>query len=181
MDNYIRIWDQVFDEDWCNSFINKAKDKPMLRLETNEESYSVLSLIPEEDLRPEVQLVGEAFSQAADKYAEACNVKEWQYPHHYGLEEIALFKYTNGTDETLPKIYNGGDSRRFLHFHLFLTGGAAGSIELPDHDVVIDRVPGRLVVFPCFFTYPYGIRESVGDSYIVHSFLRDASDLIEKK
>ena len=179
MDNYIRIWDQVFDEDWCNSFIEKIKTKNMFKLESDEESYKVLDLISQEDVRPEVEKIASAFSIAADKYAEVCNVKEWQYPKHYGIEEVGLFKYGTG-DESLPKIYKGEDPRLFLHFFLFLNDGTGGSVELPDHEAVIDRLPGRLVMFPCFFTYPYAIKQSVGDSYFVHGFLKDASDLIEK-
>lgn len=181
MDNYIRIWDGVFDEDWCSSFVEKVKNKNMFRLESNEESYSVLSLIQQDDLHDEVQLIGNTFTEAANKYAQACNIKEWQYPKHYGFDEIALVKYANGCDETLSKVYNGGDPRRILHFYLMLNSGPGGNLVLPDHEVSLDRVAGRLVIFPCFFTYPFGIQESVGNAYMIHSFLRDASDLIEKK
>lgn len=187
MDNFIRIFDDVIPQEYCDTLIEKFcehKDR-WVRRNTLTYDYNELDLIEHRDVfTQEFEKLGQLFVDATDHYAVTCALKDWQWPIKYGLQEVRMKHYTPDQGEFKPHIDSDNylNSTRFLSMILYLDDGKGGETEFLFHNTshpredVVERKAGRLLCFPPYWTYPHAGRMPIGnDKYIITSYMRYVS------
>ena len=98
-----------------------------------------------------------------------------ELPSQYALEEVRIKKYAaNGIDQFADHVDVGdhNSSRRFLAFYLYLTENEfEGQTKFTNLDLSIDSEPGRILVFPPFWAFPYSeMPVTRSEKYVVGSY-----------
>ena len=182
MDNFIRIFDDVIPQEYCDYLIERfhQHEDRWVRRNTLTYDFNELNLIENRDVfSQEFEKLGQLFVDATDHYAKTCELSDWQWPMKYGLEEIRMKHYTADKGEFKPHIDSGNylNCTRFLVMFLYLNDGEGGETEfLHPHEGKVERKAGRLLCFPPHWTYPHAGKMPIGnDKYIIGSYMRYVS------
>ena len=106
------------------------------------------------------------------QYKKDCNVR---FPKHFKLETVRLKKYTPGGDEFSDHVdvTRKWSSTRFLVVFGYLnTVAEGGQTRFSAEDYAVKPVAGRLLMFPPFWLFPHaGLRPISGPKYILGTYL----------
>ena len=183
MDNYIRVYDNVFhnSQEYIDRFYSTPKHDTVHEKKKDERiSFMQVTLGPSDSLSREyVRIMNEYF----EIYKEDCNIKDFQLPEEHGYEAVRIKRYLKNDYDRFDGHVDVGDHRsakRFLAFFVYLNdvkeGGETEFLNLykPGTYIKFKIKPqaGRMVIFPPLWNWPHaGCKPISGKKYLAHSYL----------
>ena len=187
MDNLIRVYDDVVDEESCERLIQmfeNSKDTQPVKLDDGDNSISFTQLIMVEHKEWESVQAGmlEVFQDYIMRYNIDVSLKSKQWPETYGYEAIRMKRYLdNDYDRFDPHVdvLNYETARRFLAFFIYLNdveeGGETEFVNLHKPGTYVpfkvEAKRGRLLMFPPLWPWYHAGRKPISNNkYIIHSY-----------
>jgi hypothetical protein len=188
MDNLIRVYDDVIDEESCQKLIEKFESFEDRLEEVYQEdegekiAFKQLQLVKFKEWESVQQGMLELFQDYIVRYKMDCNIKDKQWPKEYGYEAIRMKRYLNNDlDRFDPHVdvLDYETSRRFLAFFIYVNdvevGGETKFLNLykPGTYIPFTVTPkrGRLLMFPPMWAwYHAGLKPESGKKYLIHSY-----------
>jgi hypothetical protein len=182
MDNLIRVYDNVVDDDYCDYLVERFENTPEHWDVQSSSSYDFTQIDMGKHMKSWQKEFGELLNHLFEyvgKYKE--DVKP-MWPDKHGFEIPRIKRYLpNGTDEFRRHVdVNSYDNaRRFLVFFLYLVDVEKGgeTIVMPKggESVVSPCKKGSLIAFPPMWTHPHMGKAPIDvPKYIVGSYLHYA-------
>ena len=187
MDNLIRVYDDVVDEESCERMIKMfedSKDTQPVKLDDGDNSISFTQLTMVEHKEWESVQAGmlEVFQDYIMRYNIDVSLKSKQWPETYGYEAIRMKRYLdNDYDRFDPHVdvLNYETARRFLAFFIYLNdveeGGETEFVNLYKPGTYVpfkvEAQRGRLLMFPPLWPWYHAGRKPISNNkYIIHSY-----------
>ena len=189
MDNFIKVYDNVIDEDSCQLLIDKfeaSEDQYEVVRQVERDkaiSFSQINLLDHnKDWASVAAGAMEMFQDYILHYINDCKIMPKQWPTTYGLEAVRIKRYLpNDFDRFDPHVdvMNYETSRRFLAFFIYLNDVDEGgetiflSINKPGTYIPVKIKPeqGRLLMFPPTWQYYHAGLKPVSDKkYLMNSY-----------
>ena len=187
MDNLIRVYDDVVDEESCERMIKMfedSKDTQPVKLDDGDNSISFTQLTMVEHKEWESVQAGmlEVFQAYIMRYNIDLTLKSKQWPETYGYEAIRMKRYLdNDYDRFDPHVdvLNYETARRFLAFFIYLNdveeGGETEFVNLYKPGTYVpfkvEAQRGRLLMFPPLWPWYHAGRKPISNKkYIIHSY-----------
>ena len=188
MDNLIRVYDDVIDEDSCQQLIEKFEsfeDSLEEVYEKDEEeriAFKQLQLVKFKEWESVQQGMLELFQDYIVRYKTDCNIKDKQWPQEYGYEAIRMKRYLNNDFDRFDPhvdVLDHHTSRRFLAFFIYVNdvdeGGETKFVNLNKEGtyvpLTVNPKRGRLLMFPPMWPwYHAGLKPESGKKYLIHSY-----------
>ena len=187
MDNLIRVYDDVVDEESCERLIQmfeNSKDTQPVKLDDGDNSISFTQLIMVEHKEWETVQAGmlKVFQDYIMRYNIDVSLKSKQWQETYGYEAIRMKRYLdNDYDrfDTHVDVLNYETSRRFLAFFVYMNdveeGGETEFVNLHKPGTYVpfkvEAKRGRLLMFPPLWPWYHAGRKPISNNkYIIHSY-----------
>ena len=188
MDNLIRVYDDVIDEESCQKLIEKFEkseehfEKVYEKDEEERISFKQLQLIKLKEWESVQQGMLELFQDYIVRYKTDCNIKDKQWPQEYGYEAIRMKRYLNNDFDRFDPhvdVLDHHTSRRFLAFFIYVNdvdeGGETKFVNLNKEGtyvpLTVNPKRGRLLMFPPMWPwYHAGLKPESGKKYLIHSY-----------
>ena len=178
---YIRLYDNAFDADFCKKIIDSFdKSESVYFDRENRPSFHELNIsqrfLKKDSLWDIPQrTISSIFQSVVTKYVSTMNVAP-DFPERWGYEEFRLKMYENNNYDQFKDHVDVGDhasARRFLVCFLYLnTVKEGGETVFPNLDLAIKPKCGRILLFPATWQYRHaGLPPVSGKKYIVGSYL----------
>lgn len=180
--DYIRVYDGVFDKEFCRSVITQFesdseyheildRDK---RPSFTEMNISQRYLAKDKNWTKIQEDIQNVFVDYTNLYIEDLDVGP-DFPSKYAFEQFRMKKYRTNVDEFKDHVDVGdhASARRFLVMFLYLNEvGIGGETHFPKLDYSIEPKCGRILMFPSLWLYRHaGKPVTAGQKYIVGSYL----------
>jgi prolyl 4-hydroxylase len=173
--DFIKIYDNVFSEQYCNfliNYIDSGIDSRNAKFIDHELKPKFYEYVFEESM---VQECISKLNPFLDKYVDQVECDEW-LPQNYTYEYPRVKKYRqNTTDQfdTHVDVGNYPSARRFLTFLIYLnTVDKGGETCFTGIDRFIRPKRGRMIVFPPLWMIPHRGNPTIGeDKYILSTYL----------
>jgi len=180
MENYIRRYDNVVSDQFCDNMIEQFESSPEQYEKHNqgEMSFTQIHLVSNELWRTKVFYIIDVFKLSIKKYREDCNIKYDTniWPQKYGFEGMRLKRYLpDGTDQfgNHVDVSDYASARRFLVFFLYLDNNKGGATTFPDMDITSDCKKGSLLMFPPLWPWLHAGQKPIDKpKYILGSYLQ---------
>ena len=188
MDNLIRVYDDVIDEESCQKLIEKFESFEDRLEEVYQEdegekiAFKQLQLVKYKEWESVQNGMLELFQDYIVRYKSDCNIRNKQWPKEYGYEAIRMKRYLNNDlDRFDPHVdvLDYETSRRILAFFIYVNdvevGGETKFLNLykPGTYIPFTVTPkrGRLLMFPPMWAwYHAGLKPESGKKYLIHSY-----------
>ena len=188
MDNLIRVYDDVIDEESCQKLIEKFESFEDRLEEVYQEdegekiAFKQLQLVKFKEWESVQQGMLELFQDYIVRYKMDCNIKNKQWPTEYGYEAIRMKRYLNNDSDRFDPhvdVLDYDTSRRFLAFFIYVNDVEVGgetkflSLYKPGTYVPFTVTPkrGRLLMFPPMWPWVHAGRKPVsGMKYLLNSY-----------
>ena len=188
MDNLIRVYDDVIDEESCQKLIEKFESFEDRLEEVYQEdegekiAFKQLQLVKFKEWESVQQGMLELFQDYIGRYKMDCNIKDKQWPTEYGYEAIRMKRYLNNDSDRFDPhvdVLDYDTSRRFLAFFIYVNdvevGGETKFLSLYKSGTYIPFTVtpkrGRLLMFPPMWPwYHAGLKPESGKKYLIHSY-----------
>ena len=187
MDNLIRVYDDVVDEESCERMIKMfedSKDTEPVKLEDGDNSISFTQLTMSEHKEWASVQAGmlEMFQEYIGRYNIDVSLKTKQWPPTYGYEAIRMKRYFNNDYDRFDPhvdVLNHETSRRFLAFFIYMNdveeGGETEFVNLYKPGTYVpfkvEAKRGRLLMFPPLWPWYHAGRKPISNNkYIIHSY-----------
>ena len=187
MDNLIRVYDDVVDEESCERMIKMfedSNDTQPVKLDDGDNSISFTQLIMVEHKEWETVQAGmlKVFQDYIMRYNIDVSLKSKQWPETYGYEAIRMKRYLdNDYDRFDPHVdvLNYETARRFLAFFIYLNdveeGGETEFVNMYKPGTYVpfkvEAKRGRLLMFPPLWPWYHAGRKPISNNkYIIHSY-----------
>ena len=188
MDNLIRVYDDVIDEESCQKLIEKFESFEDRLEEVYQEdegekiAFKQLQLVKFKEWESVQQGMLELFQDYIVRYKMDCNIKDKQWPTEYGYEAIRMKRYLNNDSDRFDPhvdVLDYDTSRRFLAFFIYVNdvevGGETKFLSLYKSGTYIPFTVtpkrGRLLMFPPMWPwYHAGLKPESGKKYLIHSY-----------
>lgn len=179
---FVRAYDNVVSSDFCERLIYEFDRNESQHIKRDNEHFNFdeinigQSLEHSDCFRNFNTELAMTFASYAHRYREDIGVPNYLFPSDYGLEQIRMKRYKDGVGKFSPHIdaINKETSKRFLVMFLYLNEGEGGETIIFDKNeqITVARKPGRLLVFPPFWTFPHQGMTPIGnDKYIAGTYL----------
>ena len=187
MDNLIRVYDDVVDEESCERMIKMfedSKDTEPVKLEDGDNSISFTQLTMSEHQEWASVQAGmlEMFQEYIGRYNIDVSLKAKQWPPTYGYEAIRMKRYFNNDYDRFDPhvdVLNHETARRFLAFFIYMNdveeGGETEFVNLYKPGTYVpfkvEAKRGRLLMFPPLWPWYHAGRKPISNNkYIIHSY-----------
>ena len=187
MDNLIRVYDDVVDEESCERMIKMfedSKDTELVKLEDGDNSISFTQLTMSEHQEWASVQAGmlEMFQEYIGRYNIDVSLKPKQWPPTYGYEAIRMKRYFNNDYDRFDPhvdVLNHETARRFLAFFIYMNdveeGGETEFVNLYKPGTYVpfkvEAKRGRLLMFPPLWPWYHAGRKPISNNkYIIHSY-----------
>jgi len=179
MENYIRCYDNVVSDEFCDNMIHQFESLPEQyeKHSQGEMSFTQIHLLAHEEWKTEVAYLVDVFKESIKKYREECNIgyKSNIWPQKYGFEGIRLKRYlADGKDQfgNHVDVADYNSARRFLVFFLYLDNNKGGSTTFPDYGIKSECKKGSLLMFPPLWPWLHAGEKPIDKpKYILGSYL----------
>jgi len=186
MDNLVKIYENVLEDDWCDRIIKKYEDNPDQYEEHKHGpmSFTQIKIQQFPEWGDEFKKLVEVFVSQKKRYAKDVLVNPLQWPKNHGWEEFRVKRYLpNGVDrfDWHVDCSNHEDAKRFLVMFLYLDNNESGETDLLMKEggtaSVTDRVvspckKGSVLMFPPMWPWLHaGKIPTHTPKYIVGSYL----------
>ena len=167
--DFVEIYDYFLTESICSELISLV-DEDNERIERNHKPNFYQRNIGN---LPEYSSLYKKFSEIGMKYLSDIGYYNDLLPQKYGFEELRIKKYEVG--DSFDKHVDVSDyksARRWIAFLVYLNDNfTGGDTEFYPHQQVIHPRTGRVLVFPCVWTYPHaGLPIVSGTKYILTTY-----------
>tara|TARA_B100001250_G_scaffold354712_1_gene328715 strand:+ start:279 stop:845 length:567 start_codon:yes stop_codon:yes gene_type:complete len=177
MNNYIQIYKDVLDPDYCNDLIHRF-EKNKEHHEINDKkpmSFTQINFNKHSEYKEDVVQLSNLFNQYVTKYIKDCDIHRLQWPTEYTFESIRLKRYlANDKDEFGAHVdsINAESSRRFLVFFIYLDDNEKGETDFPQLGLYSPCKQGSMLMFPPLWPWIHaGIKPVKKPKYILGSYL----------
>ena len=187
MDNLIRVYDDVVDEESCERMIKMFEDSKAtapVKLEDGDNSISFTQLTMSEHKEWASVQAGmlEMFQEYIGRYNIDVSLKAKQWPPTYGYEAIRMKRYFNNDYDRFDPhvdVLNHETARRFLAFFIYMNdveeGGETEFVNLYKPGTYVpfkvEAKRGRLLMFPPLWPWYHAGRKPISNNkYIIHSY-----------
>ena len=188
MDNLIRVYDDVIDEESCQKLIEKFEkfeeqfEEVYEKDEEERISFKQLQLVKFKEWESVQQGMLELFQDYIVRYKMDCNIKDKQWPEDYGYEAIRMKRYLNNDIDRFDPhvdVLDHNTARRFLAFFIYVNdvdeGGETKFVNLNKEGtyipLTVNPKRGRLLMFPPMWPwYHAGLKPESGKKYLIHSY-----------
>ena len=188
MDNLIRVYDDVIDEESCQKLIEKFEkfeehfEEVYEKDEEERISFKQLQLVKFKEWESVQQGMLELFQDYIVRYKMDCNIKDKQWPEEYGYEAIRMKRYLNNDIDRFDPhvdVLDHNTARRFLACFIYVNdvdeGGETKFVNLNKEGtyipLTVNPKRGRLLMFPPMWPwYHAGLKPESGKKYLIHSY-----------
>lgn len=179
MDNYVRVYKNMLDEDLCETIIEKFEkniDQHDKHID-GKVSFTQINLGAHKNWEQEHKIIFQRLLKCVEKYANECNITPKMWPKTYGYESIRMKRYLANDIDVFPEhvdVSNYKNARRFLVFFAYLDSNKRGATHVkPKDDLFIsDCKQGSVLVFPPLWPWIHEGRKPVEKpKYIIGSYL----------
>ena len=188
MDKYIKVYDNVIDEESCKMLIEKFEDSHEHFKTVHEEdgdnriSFKQIILVDHKEWESVQNGMLEVFQDYIIHYKVDCKVYDKMWPETYGYEAIRIKRYLDDDYDRFDPhvdVLDYQTSRRFLAFFIYLNdvdkGGETEFLNLYKPGTYIpykvQAKRGRLLMFPPMWQYYHaGLKPISGKKYLLHSY-----------
>jgi len=176
MDNLIRVYDNVIDNEYCHELINRFETNKQLHQSFDDRGMIFTQInIQKEGWYSDVNILSRVFQDNVDRYKKDCKIEKQQMPMNYILEPIRMKRYlANNHDEfqTHVDVNQRMNCTRFLVMFLYLANNKKGKTIFPNLDVEIECKQGSLLMFPPMWPWLHaGQKPTRISKYIMQSYL----------
>jgi hypothetical protein len=180
--HYVRVYDDVFDADFCNGLINAYDNMPLDELKRSDynwvqdyRSFSEVNICKNEKFSKCLNAYYTRVKEVYQHYKSVVN--EDFFPNKYGLEDGRMKKYEANDHDQFGWHIDVGDkpsSERYLVMFCYLNDVEEGGYTefKSDVDFKVKPKQGRMVVFPPMWMFPHkGMKPISGPKYILSTYL----------
>jgi|TARA_B100001996_G_scaffold67716_1_gene49341 hypothetical protein len=176
MDNLIRVYDNVIDNEYCKKLIDRFETNKQLHQSFDDRGMIFTQInIQKEGWYNDVNILSKVFQDNIDNYKKDCKIEKQQMPMNYILEPIRMKRYLpNNHDEfqTHVDVNQRMNCTRFLVMFLYLANNKKGKTIFPNLDVEIECKQGSLLMFPPMWPWLHaGQKPARISKYIMQSYL----------
>ena len=173
---YVRAYDNVIDSRLCQTLIEKFNQTEQLERDNECFNFNEININQTDLFSEEVSFLAPLLAGYVPRYKNDIGIPDALFPSDYGLEEFRMKMYEPNKGKFSPHIdsINKETSKRFLVMFLYLDEGEGGETFIVDgyNKIEVKRKPGRLLIFPPFFTFPHEGRMPIGNrKHIVGTYL----------
>ena len=176
MDNLIRVYDNVIDNEYCKKLIDRFETNKQLHQSFDDRGMIFTQInIQKEGWYNDVNILSKVFQDNIDNYKKDCKIEKQQMPMNYILEPIRMKRYLpNNHDEfqTHVDVNQRMNCTRFLVMFLYLSNNKKGKTIFPKLDIEIECKQGSLLMFPPMWPWLHaGQKPARTSKYIMQSYL----------
>ena len=175
MENYIRIYDNVLSDEYCDLLRDKFDSDTKSHDHHNHGPMRFSQININKNWEQHVKPLTDIMSKYVQQYKHDCKIVEHQWPDYFAWEELRLKRYLpNGKDEFLPHVdaVNRNSSIRFLAFFIYLDNNEEGGTDFPQIGATSPCKKGSILMFPPLWTYLHaGLKPVKKPKYILGSYL----------
>jgi len=192
MNNYIQIYKNVIDDEYCDKLIDKFESNSDQHLmndfrqgETlpSEGSTSFTSLNLNQNMHDwnvDVSKLSKVYSKYLKQYKKDCNIKKSMWPTSYNFEEFRMKRYLADDKDQFKAhvdVNNYNYARRFLVFFIYLQDNDRGETNFPQLGLASPCKKGSLLIFPPLWPWLHaGMKPINKPKYIIGSYLHYTLD-----
>jgi len=184
MEDYIRIYENVIDDDVCKHLISKFEKDSENHEKVGEPkgmSFTQLNMFQQgthKSWEQETKMLQQHFIKYLTIYKKECNIIPTQWPEKYGFEAFRLKRYLPNNIDQFPEhvdVTNKENNIRFLTFFLYLDDNDAGETMFTQIGKQSLCKRGNLLLFPPMWCWAHqGMKPTVKPKYILQSYLHYA-------
>ena len=179
MENYIRCYDNVVSDSFCDNLIEQFESLPdqYEKHSQGEMSFTQIHLLAHDEWKIEVAHLTDIYKESIKKYRKDCGIgyESNIWPQKYSFEGMRLKRYLpNGTDQfgNHVDVSDYNSARRFLAFFLYLDDNKGGSTSFKDHGIKSECKKGSLLMFPPLWPWLHAGEKPIDKpKYILGSYL----------
>jgi len=178
VDNYIRIYDNVLPEEYCDDLVkrfNSAPEDHVIEEYDGMRSFTQINFMKNDKWTMDINGLMPVYNNVLIKYKEDCNITNKMFPKNHYYEQIRMKRYMPNDKDQFDDHVDVGDydtARRFLAFFIYLTDNDDGETVFPHLNISIKPKKGRILVFPPLWNYVHaGRKVKTNPKYIVGSYL----------
>ena len=178
MKNYISVYENVLEEDFCKQLIEKFDKYNDLqkRRDDHFKSFHEINFAENHEFVNEQNYILSKVHPFVEQYTKDHDIKF--FPRQVGFEQVRMKKYEVGGKDEFREHVDVGDyasARRFLVMFFYLNdvteGGETAFIGI-DHDIRVQPKAGRMICFPPMWTHPHaGLPPISNPKYIAGTYL----------
>ena len=176
MDNLIRVYDNVIDNEYCHELMDKFENNEQLHEKFDDRSMIFTQInIQKVGWIHDVNLLKAIFTNHVEKYKNDCKVEKQQMPLTCVLEPIRMKRYLpNNYDEfrSHVDVTSRTNCTRFLVMFLYMADNKKAKTIFPNLDIEIECKQGSLLMFPPMWPWLHaGQKPTRTSKYIMQSYL----------
>ena len=178
MKNYISVYDDVLEPEFCEMLIHKFERNKQIQVRRDDKfkTFFEINFGQYPYFAEEQNHILSKVQPFVNRYAEEHGIKF--FPEQIGFEQIRMKKYEIGGKDEFREHVDVGDyasARRFLVMFFYLNnvaeGGETAFIGIND-DRRVQPKTGRLLCFPPMWTHPHaGLPPITNPKYICGTYL----------
>ena len=180
MNNYIQIYKNAIDDEYCDELITKFNiDSKQETYDQGPMSFTQVNL-NQNKWQGDVERLSSVFTKYLEQYKNDCIITDQMWPDKYAFEEIRLKKYLpNDKDRFDPHVdsINIETAKRFLVFFIYLQDNARGETNFTQLGLASPCKKGSLLMFPPLWPWLHqGMKPVEQPKYIIGSYLHYTLD-----
>lgn len=185
LSHYVRVYDDVFDKEFCNNLIevfdycNETKVDTVRHSEhewgEDYRSFNEIDIVKTPQFKP---FIDQYYARIEEVYSHYKSVVEIPFfPAKYALEDARMKKYEANDHDQFGWHVDVGDkasAERFLVMFVYLNDVEEGGLTRfkSEIDFTVQPKCGRIVLFPPMWMYPHiGERPISNPKYIISTYL----------
>ena len=180
MNNYIQIYKNVIDDEYCDELISKFE------IESNKETYDQGPMsftqvnLNKNKWQGDIERLSKVFLNSLEQYKRDCVITDNMWPKKYAFEEFRLKKYLpNNKDRFDPHVdsINIDSAKRFLVFFIYLDDNERGETNFPQLQLASPCKKCSLLMFPPLWPWLHqGMKPIDRPKYMLGSYLHYTLD-----
>ena len=192
MDNYIRVYEDVLDEQTCKDIIQKFEMNIHQHEEFQEHfadvSFTQIDFGKHIEWVEETRTIYNVLAESVARYANDCNIKKTMWPLDFSYESIRVKRYLPNDQDQFGlhvDVNNLTNAKRFLAFFIYLDNNEEGETMFPyrirsphfENSPIMDEFVssckrGNILIFPPMWPWAHaGRKPSERPKYIIGSYL----------
>lgn len=179
--DYIRCYDDMFDDDFCQSVIKTFNESDISRIDREQRpSFNEMNISQRYMARDPAWMsiqkhIQAVFVDVVKVYMNALQC-EVDFPAKYSFEEFRIKQYDNNGHDQFKDHVDVGDynsARRFVVMFLYLNDVVVGGqTNFPRLNFAVSPKRGRILLFPATWQYRHsGLPPESDKKYIVGTYL----------
>ena len=181
MENFIRIFENVVPDNWCESLVQKFEDfEEHHEVVDNKMSFTQINFGRDSLWKYESDYLEKVILEQVERYREDVKIEN-QWPQKYALEPIRMKRYLPNEKDNFPPhvdVTGKDNNSRFLVMFLYLSNNAKGETIFLRQNAegwgpkVSSCHRGNMLIFPSLWPWLHrGNFPVTSPKYIVGSYL----------